>query len=194
MPGQIRVPAWSTRYSLDLNGQEIRRGKEAGCFLSLKRTFRSGDEVAIRFDATPIIQDRGKGMAIEYGTLVFSLPIEAKKMAIVNDGHGKCSPGFPMYTLYPRSMWNYALSEHLRPDDIKVVLRRTQCYPWDTGKSPIRLELGTARRVTNWTLKHHVVVTDIPERLEIAGKTKVLQLEPLGSTLLRITVFAKGDY
>jgi hypothetical protein len=76
---------------------------------------------------------------------------------------------------------------------ISSFLHYCHLYPWDAGQSPVKLEVKTARRVTNWKLKHHVVATDIPERPEIVGKAITLQLKPLGSTLLRITVFAKGD-
>lgn len=191
---QMRIPGWSTACSLYLNGACLYQGKEVSGFVHLQRRFSSGDQVRITLAAKPVIQNRGKGMAIEYGPLVFSLPIQAKKMKIVDDGQGKCSPEFPMYTLYPCSPWNYALSKALCPDDIKVIKRQTQRYPWDLGQSPIRLELGTARIVKNWKLKHHVLATDIPDRLELEGGASTLQLAPLGSTLLRVTVFAKGDY
>jgi len=191
---QMRVPDWSTAYSLYLNDHEIRKGCEAGCFVCLKRTFRSGDRVRIVFETKPVIQDRGKGLAISYGSLVFSLPIEARKMRVTDDGYGKCTPEFPMHTLYPSSPWNYALPRALAPDHIKIVKRAIQGYPWDAGQSPIRLEVANARLVKNWKLKHHVVAADIPEKPDILDQDTTLQLEPLGSTLLRLTVFAKGDY
>jgi len=191
---QMRVPGWSTGYRLTLNGLEISRGTEAACFIRLSRTFRDGDKVTITFDANPVIQDQNKGMSIEYGPLVFSLPIEAKKLTITDDGHGKCSSDFPMVTLYPISAWNYALSGHLTSDDVKVIFRETSGYPWDVGQSPVGMEVGTARLVKNWELDHHVVVTDIPDEPEIFGEQTTLQLEPLGSTLLRLTVFTKGNY
>ena len=133
-------------------------------------------------------------MAIEYGPLVFSLPIRARHMKIVDDDHGKCSPEFPMTTLYPCSPWNYALPRGLSPESIKVHRRETKRYPWDIGQSPVRLEVGSARIVKNWKLEHHVLAADIPDQLDIDGGGATLQLEPLGSTLLRLTVFAKGDY
>lgn len=158
------------------------------------RTFRDSDKVTIEFDAETKIQDRGKGMAIEYGPLVFSLPIESRTLTVIDDGHGKCTPEFPMVALYPRSPWNYALPQGLAPDDIKVYKTGTQGYSWDVGQSPIRLEVANARQVKNWKLEHHVVVADIPEQPEALDQGTTLQLEPLGSTLLRLTVFAKGDY
>lgn len=191
---QMRVPGWSTGYSLCLNGQEIRRGSEAGSFIRLKRVFRPCDKVTIAFDVEPVIQKLNRGMAIEYGPLVFSLPIEARKLAIVDDGHGKCSSEFPMHSLYPCSSWNYALSSDLTTDDISVITCPPSGYPWDVGQSPLRIEVGTARMVKNWKLEHHVVVTDIPDEPEVYGEETTLQLEPLGSTLLRLTVFAKGKY
>ena len=191
---QMRVPGWSRGYSLNLNGQVIRNSDESGCFICLKRIFNSGDKVVITFETEPVIQDRGKGMAIEYGALVFSLPIKAKKMIVIDDSNGKCSSEFPMYMLYPRSKWNYALSGNLTQDDIQVMVSSKVDYPWDLGQSPIKLEVGTARIVKNWSLKHHVVTSDIPDQPEIIGEEKKLQLEPLRSTLLRLTVFAKGDY
>ena len=97
-----------------------------------------------------------------------------------------------MFTLYPVSAWNYALSKNLTPADIRIVRRDTPGYPWDVGNSPISLEVGTARRVKNWRLAECLVATDIPERPEIDGNATTLHLEPLGGTLLRVSVFAKG--
>jgi len=109
----------------------------------------------------------------------------------MDDGDvGKCSPDFPTYCLEPRSAWNFALPEGLRGDAIKVERREITGYPWDVGNHPISLRVEGARRVKNWKLVQHIRLPDIPDPLDIDDRDHSLVLVPMGSTLLRMSVFA----
>ena len=84
-------------------------------------------------------------MAIEYGALVFSLPIEAKKMAIVNDGHGKCSPS-AVSTL--RIGVLLAVNGHLRRQKSSTYFSRPPVsslhLPIECGASTLNLKIDKA--------------------------------------------------
>ena len=188
---RMRIPGWSRHYRVMLNGKEVKSGTESTAYTTLDRTFKNGDRVVISFDAEPVVRDRDRGVAVEYGPLVYSLPIKAKTTLTTDDGGiGKCSPEYPSIQLQPRSTWSYALSANLKPELIKVVKTKVEGYPWDNP--PIKLKVP-ARYVKNWKLRQHQEVPPFPETLEL-GNNAVLTLQPLGSTLLRITEFPKGDF
>ena len=187
---RMRIPAWSQHYTVTLNGKEVLAGTENTSYAKLDRAFKNGDSVFIAFETAPVVNDRGQGIALQYGALVFSLPIKAKTTLTTDDGGvGKCSPEYPSIQLQPRSTWSYALSANLKPEDIKVIKTPVEGYPWDIGNSPIKLKVP-ARYVKNWKLRQHQEVPVFPETVETANDAS-LTLEPQGSTLLRITEFPK---
>ncbi|VGO18624.1 beta-L-arabinofuranosidase domain-containing protein [Pontiella sulfatireligans] len=188
---RLRIPGWSTGYKVLVNGKEVQSGTENTIYAKLNRTFKNGDSISIEFDAAPVVVDRGQGISVEYGPLVYSLPIKAKQTLTTDDGGiGKCSEEYPSIQLQPRSTWSYALSANLKPEQIKVIQTGAKGYPWDNP--PIKLKVP-GRYVKNWKLCHHQEVPEFPEKLEITNNS-VLTLQPLGSTLLRITEFPKGDF
>lgn len=188
---RLRIPGWSTGYKVLVNGKEVQCGTENAIYAKLNRTFKNGDSISIMFDAAPVVVDRGQGIAVEYGPLVYSLPIKAKQTLTTDDGGiGKCSEEYPSIQLQPRSTWSYALSANLKPEQIKVIHTGAKGYPWENP--PIKLKVP-ARYVKNWKLRHHQEIPEFPEILEIKNDS-VLTLQPLGSTLLRITEFPKGNF
>jgi hypothetical protein len=194
-----RVPEWSTHCILRLNGNVLHEGEDSGCFLQVKRQYRTGDRLEVEFDTAPVVrlqehQESGseaRGMSVHYGPLLFSLPVDAKQVLVTDDGGvGKCSAEFPMYCLEPRSVWNLALPQSPTGDAIKVEHRQVEGYPWDVGNHPVSLRVQGARLVKNWTLAEHIRLPDIPDRLELDRHDREIVLVPMGSTLLRMSVFA----
>ena len=86
-------------------------------------------------------------------------------------------------------MWILCFIRHIDVGHVASV-PKVVGYPWENP--PIKLKVP-ARYVKNWKLRHHQEVPPFPEDLEL-GNDAVLTLQPLGSTLLRITEFPKGDF
>jgi hypothetical protein len=200
----LRVPGWAESYSINLNGKTILTGKESSFFAELKRVFKAGDQVTIAFEAVPVIDRIGRGQAINYGPLVFAYPVAAKQIVTTDSPAGKASPQFPAYQYLPVDPvgWAYALSSTLDQDDITVIQSPRRGYPWDAGQSPIQIKVS-ARKVINWALGQGdqewglnpgALATDFPTTLEVESAHVELTLEPSGATLLRTTVFPKGDF
>jgi len=197
----MRVPEWATGCTLRLNGAVLHRGRHSGCFLRVRRIFHTDDVLELAFDTAPVVRlhgdpgpagkGRARGMSVHYGPLLFSLPVEAKRMLVTDDaGVGKCSPEFPMHCLEPRSPWNFALPENLKGDAIRVERKEPGGYPWDVGNHPLALRVTGARLVRNWRLAQHIRLPDIPYKLELEDRDRQIVLVPMGSTLLRMSVFA----
>ncbi len=186
----LRIPGWSDSYVIILNGREFKKGNRNSFFETISRKFKKGDKIEIRFNTKPKIEKRG-GIAISYGPLVFSYPIEARKRITTNDEGQKCSPEFPAYQLFPKEHlnWAFALSSYITSDDIKIIKNNQGGYPWDEGNSPIKLQVK-ARSVSNWKLKYNTSASKIPHEVLLKDEPQqILTLEPMGSTLLRITEF-----
>ena len=79
----LRIPGWADSYTIKMNGKMMISGKENTTFKTISRKFKKGDIINISFTTTPKIDDRGKGIAINYGPLVFSQPIKAKTRVII---------------------------------------------------------------------------------------------------------------
>jgi len=184
---QMRVPGWSQKYQISLNGKEIQSGEKGGLYAKVKRQFKTGDQITLNFETQPVIDKTKKGVAINYGPLVYSLPVKADTKKITDLGNDKASEAFPAYEDRPASPWAYALSKKLTSKDIKVIHHKQSGYAWETGKSSISLQVP-AREVTNWKIKNDAITVDFPKKLEL-GKEATLELIPLGKTILRITEF-----
>lgn len=190
----FRIPGWSESYVIKLNGHVIQQGTDNTFFESIKRKFKKGDILNIAFKTSPKIDDRDKGIAIMYGPLVYSYPLEAKTRIITADDGRKCSPEFPAYEFLPKfpHSWAYSLSANIKSSDIEIIKTNMESYPWDYGKSPLKLKVS-ARAVKNWKLKNNVAASEFPAVLDVGEAVDTLVLEPMGGTLLRITEFPKSN-
>ncbi len=187
----LRIPQWATAYTITLNGKTLEQGVNSeACYREIGRKFAKGDVIEIAFETAPRFEPTAQGVAVNYGPLVFSLPIESYQNIITHDDAGKCSEDFPAYEIFPKDPlgWTYAL---LTNQDIEVVHNTTdQGYVWDIGSSPIQLKVK-ARAVKNWKLKDWTYCTEYPTDLELGDEVETLTLEPIGCTLLRVTDFPK---
>ncbi|MCE5277121.1 MAG: beta-L-arabinofuranosidase domain-containing protein [Planctomycetaceae bacterium] len=188
---RLRVPHWSGGYCLSLNGRCVDEGNAGGRFVLAEAKFRDGDCVLLELRPHVVIRRRPRSMSLEYGPLVFSLPIVADVRRAT--GGPKCSAEFPAYEHLPRSEWNYALPADLTPEQVDVVRRPKKGSPWDEDNSPLVLRVS-GRRVVNWTLREGLYTPPIPDTLDLDGRPELLHLVPQASTLLRITEFPRGDF
>lgn len=186
----LRIPGWSDSYSIKLNRKTIKEDTKNAFFERISQSFKTGDTIQIEFNTSPKIDKRDKGFAINYGPLVFSYPLKARKRLITQDDGHKASLGFPAYELLPENphTWAYSLAKDITSGDIEIVETDITGYPWDYGRTPVKLKIP-ARAVNNWKLESFVSLTKFPDELELEEKTDTLTLEPMGGTLLRITEF-----
>ncbi|MFR9651151.1 MAG: beta-L-arabinofuranosidase domain-containing protein [Rikenellaceae bacterium] len=184
----LRIPYWAESYKITLNGGVVDSGKNSeACYKDLNRKFVAGDVIEVSFDTTPKFVPTTQGVAVNYGALVYSMPIEYKENRITCDGAGKCSHDFPAYEYMPVDPlgWAYAL---VTDGGVEVVDGCDRGYMWDEGGSPTKLKVK-ARAVKNWKLRGWIYSAEYPEVLELEDEVVTLTLEPIGTTKLRITDF-----
>ena len=183
---RMRIPGWSHGFKICWNGsdQRLEKGKEG--FVALHREFRDGDKVELSFETEPMVRKANGSMSIDYGPLVFSLPVKAEVRRITS--LLKSSEQFPAYEMLPMSPWNYGLPEGLTAKNVEVIQRKAAGYPWNEEASSLMLRVK-GLPVTNWAIGDHPYTPDIPETPETNGQEQTLELVPLGTTLLRVTEF-----
>jgi hypothetical protein len=169
---------------MQINTKDAEIGKP-GSFTTVLRTFSDGDRITLHFPMTTrIVQWENDTASIERGPLVYSLKIEED----ATPQHGvKTSADFPAWDKRPASAWNYALSSTTL-NDVKTTVKPVAGCPWDTGNSPISLQLP-ARRIENWQLPESGGNPGFVASPTLSDQIESITLVPYGSTCLRLTVF-----
>jgi hypothetical protein len=183
---RLRIPGWSTAHAIRLNGQPISAEVGKDSFATIRREFANGDKLELVLATAPRIIPTPGGAAINYGPLVFSLPIKAEVKK--NGSWVKSSAAFPAYELFPVSDWNFGLSQTVTANDVQVVETASDAYPWDEHASPLRLRVN-AKRIGNWAIGEKPYTPAFPKEPTATGEERVIELEPMGTTLLRVTNF-----
>ena len=179
MAFSYRLPAWCSP-----------DGK-AG-FRTERRAWKSGDVFSIHLPMKPVFEDNPvQGRSVVMGPLVYSYSIPSKweeDTATYENLAGKqCrNPEFRSWTITPSAAWNYALKD-CSPDEIGIVRRDTDGFPFDEGQSPLVLRVK-ACTAEGWELKDGQLTPALPETVT-RGEDAVLELSPLGSTVLRLSIF-----
>lgn len=138
---KIRIPGWAE--SVCVNGTEVAKKPH----ITINKEWTDTEELVVTLGATPKLVSRPNNLkTVEYGALVFALPIEAeyKMKEYERDGVIRKYP-YCDYELHPKSAWNYGFAGkeftvcEKDGDDIpfsskkpRVTLKTTMCQvPWD---------------------------------------------------------------
>ena len=209
----FRIPSWCKAPKITVNGEEQKLSAEAYCPVS--RLWQDGDTVTVQF---PMELDISRvddsdmcsrfPMAIEYGPLLFSLPIpeiwsedtKANPYTPLPEGWAwhKVDPVFPPDPHgdgYEREglkkfniAWNRAIDENLKPEDIQIEF----CdggYVWEAPQ--VKLHLPGYRALFAYppymkkTIDPYYGPIDVHEEVE-------MELVPYGCTNLRITYIPRA--
>jgi hypothetical protein len=199
MPFYVRIPGWCKNAELTLNGSPRSADLQPGKFVKIERTFRNGDRVALKLPM-PLKLNRlsdahaigGERLSIERGPLVYSYAIP-EKVTIAPDHTARnkrvTNKDFPAYYIHPAGPWNFALdcNEGDFQEKVQVVERKRNGYPFDSGQSPVALEVPV-KKVIGWTLADKQFTSRVPLKYDL-GESETITLEPYGATRLRLTSF-----
>ncbi|HLZ08290.1 MAG TPA: beta-L-arabinofuranosidase domain-containing protein, partial [Chloroflexota bacterium] len=179
-PLVLRVPAWSTSATAQVNGQR-QDGFDRPGFAVIRRQWRSGDVIVLTLTNRIQIQNRpGGGIAIQRGALTFALQIgeDWRKLAIP----GRDSEPFDDWEVHPTTAWNYALRvDRMNPDRSLTLSRRPiGARPFDAGTPPLRLS-SKARRVPSWGLVKNSAGPVPPSPVDVSTPIEDVTLVPYGS-------------
>jgi Beta-L-arabinofuranosidase, GH127 len=186
-PLRLRVPGWSKNARVAVNGEFV-DGVRAGEFLTINRTWTSGDRVVAEFPAGLETQNAQKGSATLWrGPLLFSLRIGEESKTFT-----RIAGGFDEIEMTPTTPWNYALDIDRREPTANVVLTRGTMpeNPWLPESTPVKLTVP-AKRVPAWGLvRDGRMAGEVPESPVASGEAlERVTLVPFGAQTLRITAF-----
>lgn len=169
----VRIPGWSTRASLSLNGQPLDLPTPPGTFLPIKRDWQPGDVLRLDLPFELALQHfpRG-GISVDYGPLSFSLPVPTRSDIESGDStefqrritHGNfftprqqgANADFPAWELTPTGRWNYALcvDEESLASLAQIEWNSPTNNLFDPAQPFITIRLP-ARSVEGWTPVQH---------------------------------------
>lgn len=179
----LRIPQWCKGASTTVNGQAADIVCKAGTFVEVQRKFSDGDIIELKLPMKAhSVSMPYDGVAFERGPLVFSLNVKAQEEITETREHDGIK--FQSRILTPLSEWNYAPVD---AENIEVVNSNDYSNLWNPETTPVRLKVK-AVTVTNWQLYRDNFTPYMPSVIR-KGEEKVIELVPVGTTVLRMTVF-----
>ncbi len=176
---RIRIPSFARE--LTVNGKPMTKRS-----MLVFSGFSSGvTEIRIAFSATPRIVARPNGMqAVEYGPLVFSLPIESKwaRKEYRKDGVERKFP-YCDYRIKGTTPWQFALDGI----SLKVAEAEVGDIPFSEKASPLTLTARLYPIDWGYETGYTTVARKAPRSRVPTGDAVEMKLIPYGCTTLRMT-------
>ncbi len=183
-PIQLRIPGWTSGMIVRVNNA-AQRDVHPGSFLTVKREWRAGDTITLKFPM-PVIVSRGyrNAAVVTRGPLLYSLSIGQKWKKITD--RGKASD----WEVDPSTPWNYGLyiSKTDPQSSFSVVLRPMGDQPFSPEGSPLALS-AKGVRLGEWKLVDSSAGPMPESPVKAGGAQASVLLIPYGAAKLRITEF-----
>ena len=211
----FRIPAWCDDFSVTVNGEEISGDNKPGAWFKVARVWKDGDIIRVRLPMRVTIGKlndkdswRHYPLVIEYGPLVFSLPLPEVWTPIHGDPRTPLPEGWSWYNLTPRLdwdergdvyeqqgwrkyniSWNVAIDEKIDPDLIKVE-EHEGGYVWENP--PLTLTLPGYKALYSYAPYIQRTYEVYQSPIDVQGELN-LKLAPYGCTGLRISYFPRAN-
>lgn len=198
----MRVPSWSVRTSVSVNGELLEINPDSDGLVRISREWNEGDKLEISF--TPEVRLTNwyeNSTAVQRGPLVYAYPIPAEKRFIHNTVDGSDQGDY--FEIRAIGPWNYALTEtsdwnlqnHYRFDDSGLSCMAS--FPWNVENSPVSITTDAVRAL-NWK-EYNGMAGPVPYGrawgFKCSSEKESIRLIPYGCTTLRITEFPMtGSY
>ena len=176
----IRIPAWAK--DVRINGRRVRI---TGGHIRLDRTWQGETVLDLSFRADVRMARRpGDLRAIEYGALLFALPIETQYRMKEYTRNG-VERKFPYcdYELIPQSSWNYGFAS--KP--LRVVEQPVSEIPFSSTEPPLVIEADMAHIPWDYADGYDSVAAAMPAGRKAIAPSERKLLIPYGCAKLRMT-------
>jgi len=185
-PLVVRIPEWAHDPQVKVNG-EATTGVTAGTFFTIRREWRTGDRVELRFPmAVVTVEGFHDGITVQRGPLVYSLPVGESWRKLKQTGPATD------WEIYPTSPWNYALevsAGSAPPESLFTVEERAMgVQPFSVEGAPIVIHVK-GRRFPEWQTVDESAGPLPASPVSSKQPEEALTLLPYGAARLRITVF-----
>jgi hypothetical protein len=201
----LRIPGWCKKASVQVNGEAIVEKVEAGKATIIKRKWKSGDKVTLKFPMEITVtrwEKNKKAASVDYGPLTFSVKINEKYIKMGSDKtaifdskwqKGVDTSQWPSWEIYPESAWNYGLVlDEKNPAQSFEVIKKdwpANNFPFAPEAAPIVLK-AKARPIPEWKLDQYFLCDILPQSPVVSIQPEVeVELIPMGAARLRISAF-----
>lgn len=200
----VRIPVWGVGVKVHVNGVAEKRVLN-GVFHRIEREWKAGDRVSLSLGALPRAVFAVNGsVAIRRGALVYSMPIAAETRAVDNLRTGSAKTKWATREYRPSEAWNRALvleKTHAHDDWVAAEFKPAAGWsddPFAEGARPCTLRIGAGvTSAGDWgrqmsasnVCSRAVEPPASPLASGDVGGVGTLELVPMGSTQLRITLF-----
>ena len=208
-PLYLRVPAWATGSTVNINGQPQAITEAAGKYIRLERQWSDGDVVELTLPMTvssQVWQQNKASVSVNYGPLTLSLKIDENfeqhdsrdKDFVQDDSHWQevvDASLWPCYVLKTESAWKYDLK--VDKDNLPLQFSVTK-KAWPADDFPFTLEsvpfefTATGVQIPSWGYDETGMTDLLPTKYtpRSTEETK-LTLVPMGAARLRISAFPR---
>lgn len=204
-PLYLRIPAWSKKAQVKVNGKFIPVKARPGGYVKLTNRWKQGDKITLQLPMALRVREwtRNKNsVSINYGPLTYSLKIredyvqkDSKATAIGDSKWQETADPqkWPSYEIYPASDWNYGLAlNNQKPAQSFCFEKKpwpANDNPWTADGAPLQLK-AKGKKIASWTLdKYGLCGLLPPSPVQTAEELTTLTLIPMGSARLRISAF-----
>lgn len=208
-PFYVRIPGWCREPRVAINGI-AQKGAASGSYFRVERRWKAGDEVVLELpkQAEFINWDGYEAMVVNYGPLLFALPVEAHVEQKTYTNPIFNNMPYMGYIMTPVSDWNYILGVDGKDDSMIRVEKspmKNPLNPWVEYPQPIQLKVPMYQDPSWKEFYHKITGPDGNEEyaaltppLPARGamifvlrrlKPQIKSLVPYGSTYLRMSMF-----
>jgi len=177
---KLRIPSWAK--NVCLNGKPVRPVKG---HVTIRKSWLGAEKIELTMEAKPHLVSRPSGLkTVEYGPLLFSLPIETEYRMKEYEKNG-VERKFPYcdYELVPKSAWNYGFDDA----SFEVEERPVSSVPFASDKPAVVLHTRMAPVEWAWADGYDTVPEVKPVSNKAIGPAEEKELIPYGCAKLRMT-------
>ncbi len=180
---KVRIPSWAK--SVRLNGEELHSRR----YIKISKTWSGKESFTVEFLAMAKLVQRPFNLkALEYGPLVFALPIDIlyRKYEYEDNGVERRFP-YCDYEYVPQTEWNYGFAS----TEFEVEEREGDEIPF-SSKAP-RIVIKTKMSKVKWDYAegYKTVCAKTPDSTKAISEPEDKVLYPYGSAKLRMTEMPK---
>ncbi|MDB5087948.1 MAG: hypothetical protein JWR09_1942 [Mucilaginibacter sp.] len=205
-PIYLRVPAWCSGASLQVNGKSIAVNAQSREYIKLNNKWKNGDRITLHLPMkiqTREWEKNKNSVSVNYGPLTFSLKIDEKyvkntnsKETAVADAKWQATADpakWPTFEIYPASAWNYGLFlNKANPAESFTVEKRAwpkDNNPFTNTNAPVTL-VAKGKQIPEWKIDQYGLCGLLPvSPVKTEEPQTNLTLVPMGGARLRISAF-----
>ena len=176
----IRVPGYAKNVTLNGESAPVTDG-----FIHIFRKWEKESILAIEFFDTPhFVACPHDLAAVEYGPLVFALPIETeyKKLEYTKNGIERKFP-YCDYELIPKSQWRYGFAD----TRLKLCYETADAIPFSSKAPRVTIKATLARVDWDYADGYETVANEAPNSRLAQSEETEMTLYPYGCAKLRMT-------